>query len=109
VTGTLLSSRNTGTNEQETLLLELLGPSDGVGVVGVTAINNNITFLEMGDELSNERVNGVAGFDEEDNFAWPLQLSNKLLDRVSTLDVGTYKAKGPSVRLRVENKVEGNN
>ena len=33
MTGTLLSSRDTGTNEQKTFLLELLSPPDGVGVV----------------------------------------------------------------------------
>jgi len=51
MTGTLLSSRNTGTDEQEALLLEFLGPSDGVGIMGVTAINDDITLLQMGDEL----------------------------------------------------------
>jgi hypothetical protein len=91
VTGTLLPSRNTGTNEQQALLLELLGPSDGVGIVGVTAVDDDIAFIEMGGELSDERVDGSASLDEEDDFAWPLQLGNELLDGVSTLDVGAYK------------------
>jgi len=45
MTGTLLSSGNTGPDKQEALPLELLGPSDGVGVVGITAINDDITLL----------------------------------------------------------------
>ena len=45
VAGTLLSSRNTRTDEQEALRLKLLGPSDGVGIMGVSAINDDITLL----------------------------------------------------------------
>jgi hypothetical protein len=96
--GTLLSSGNTGTNKQETLRLELLGPPDGVGIVRVTAINDDITLLEMGDELSNKGVDGIAGLDKEDDFAWPLQLGNEFLDGVSTLNFSTYKERRPSVR-----------
>ena len=49
VSSTLLSTRNARTNEQEALILELLGPSDGVGIVGVATINDDITFVEMGN------------------------------------------------------------
>ena len=107
MTGTLLSSRNAGTNEQETFLLEFLGPSDRVGIVGVTAINDDITLFEMGDELLDERVDGITGLDKEDNFAWPLQLGSELLDGVSTLDFGAYGAERAPIRLREENKGRG--
>jgi hypothetical protein len=92
VTGTLLSSRNARTNEQEALLLKLLGPSDRVGIMGVTTINDDITLLEMGSELLDERINGRTGLDKEDNFTWPLELGNKLFDGVSALDVGACKS-----------------
>jgi hypothetical protein len=91
MTGTLLSSRNTGTNEQEALRLELLGPSDGIGIVGVTAINDDITLLQMGDELLDEGVNSITSFDEEDDFSWSLQLGSELLDGVSALDFGACR------------------
>ena len=108
MSGTLLSSRNAGTNEQEALFLEFLGPSDGVGVVGVAAINDDVTLLKMGDELLDEGVNSVAGLDEEDNFAWPLQLGSELLDRVGSLHLGSYNAERPRIGLFGENKVKGN-
>jgi len=99
VAGTLLSSGNTGTDEQEALPLKLLGPSDRVGVVGVTAVNDNVTLLEMGDELLNKGVNGRTGLDKENYFAWPFQFGSELLDGVGALDIGTYKGKRPRVRL----------
>lgn len=97
--GTLLSSRNTRTNEQEAFLLEFFGPADGVGVVRVAAINDDITLLEVGDELLNKGVNGSTCLDKEDDFSWLLQLCNELLDGVSTLDTGTWKAQGVSISL----------
>ena len=98
VAGALLSSRNTRTNEQEALLLKLLGTSDGIGVMGVTTVNDDVALFEMGSELLDEGVNGRTGLDKEDDFAWPLKLSNELLDGMSTLDFGAYKTKSPSIR-----------
>ena len=54
----------------------------------VTAVDNDIASFEMGDELLNKGVNGITGLDEKDNFAWPNQFCNELLDRVSTLNFG---------------------
>jgi len=99
VTGAFLSSRYARTNKQEALLLEFFGPSDRVGVVGVTAINDDITLFEMGNELLNEGVNGSTSLDKEDDFARPLELGNEFLDGMSTLDVGAYGAKKALIRL----------
>lgn len=52
----------------------------------------------MGDELFNKGVNGSTSFDEEDNFARFFQLGNEFLDGMSTLNVGTCRAKGRPVR-----------
>ena len=94
IAGAFLSSRNPGTNKQETLLLELLRPADRVRVVRVTAIDDDITLVKKGDELLNKGVNGITGLNKENNFAWLLQLCNELIDRVSTLNLGTWKAGG---------------
>lgn len=85
----LLSPRNTGADKQETLSLELLGSADRVGVVRVTAIDDDIAVVEIGNELLNKGINGITGLNEEDDFAWLLQLCNELLDRMSTLNFGT--------------------
>ena len=47
--GTFLSSRNTRTDEQEALLLKFLRPSDGIGIVRVTTIYNDVALLEVGN------------------------------------------------------------
>ena len=90
VTSTLLTTRHTGTDEQQTSGLKLLGAADRGGVVRVTAINDDITGLEIGLELCNEIVDGRTSLDEQDNLAGPLQFSDELLNRVSALDFGTY-------------------
>jgi hypothetical protein len=90
MSGTLLTTRNTRANEEQALGLELLGAADGVGVVGVTAVDDNITLFEVRLEELDEVIDGLASFDEEDDFARTLQLGNELLDRVRTLDVSAY-------------------
>lgn len=89
VSGTLLTTRDTGTDKQETLLLELVSSSDGVRVVRVSTIDDDVTLLEVGLELSNEVVDGLTGLDEEDDSSRGLELGAKLLDRVSTNNVGS--------------------
>jgi len=61
--------------------------------MGIAAVNDNITVLEIGDELLDEGVNGIAGLYKENDFAWPFQFGGKLLDGVGALDIGAYKGK----------------
>lgn len=92
ITGTFLTTRDTGANEEKTLRLELLGAADRIGIVGVTTIDDDISRLEMGNELLDELVNGRTGFDEEDDLAGTLELGYELLDRPGALDLGAYGA-----------------
>lgn len=87
VTRTLLTTRDTGADEEEALRLELLCAADGIGEVRVTTVNDDVTLLEVGDELVDEGIDGSTGLDEEDDLARPLELRDKLLDGVSTLDI----------------------
>ena len=89
VASTLLTARNTRANEQQTNSLELLCATDGIGIVRVTTIKDDVTGLKMGLELSNKVVDGRASLDEQDDLAGPLQLGDKFLNRVSALDFGT--------------------
>ena len=88
VSGTLLTTRDTGTDEQETLGLELLGPSDRVGVVRVTTVNDDVALFEERLELLNEAVDGGSGLDQQNDLSGSLKLFAKLLDGVGTDDVG---------------------
>ena len=94
VSGTLLTTRDTGADEEETLGLELVGSSDRVGVVRVTTVNDNVTLLEVRLELADEVVDGLAGLDEEDDSPGSLELGAELLDRVGTDNVGSCEGKG---------------
>ena len=102
MTGTLLTTRNTRADEEEALGLELLGAADGVGVVGVTTVDDDVTGLKEGNELLDEVVDGRAGLDEEDDLAGSLELCDKLLEGVGALDVGACDLgmKSEGVRAR---------
>jgi hypothetical protein len=89
VSGTLLTTRDTGTDKEETLGLELVGSSDRVGVVRVTTVNDDVALLEVGLELTDEVVDGLTGLDEEDDSPGLGELAAELLDRVGTNDVGS--------------------
>ena len=88
MTGTLLTAGNTRADEEEALGLELLAAADGVGVVGVTTIDDDVSGLKVGDELLDELVNGRTGLDEEDDLAGALELGAKLLNGVRANDLG---------------------
>ena len=87
VTGTLLTTRDTGADEEEALGLELLGAADRVGVVGVATVDDDVALVEVGDKLVDEGIDGRASLDEEDDLARRLELSDELLDRVGALDI----------------------
>lgn len=88
VPGTLLTTGDTGTDEEETLGLELVGSSDGVRVVRVSTVNDDVTLLEEWLELVDEVINGLTGLDEEDDSAGSLEALAELLNRVGADDVG---------------------
>lgn len=95
VTGTLLTSRNTGTDEVDALLGEILGTAGGVWVVRIASINDDIALLEVWEESLNKVVDWLSSHDEEHDAAWGLELSTELLDGVSTfngLSCGAYQS-----------------
>lgn len=89
VSGTLLTTRDTGTDKEQALGLELVGSSNRVGVVRVSTINDDIALLEVWLELTDKVVNGLTGLDEEDDSPGSSELLAKLLNGVGTNDVGS--------------------
>lgn len=63
----LLSSRNSHAHEQKTLSLELSGSSDGVWVVRISSVNDDVSLLHDGRELSDQSVDGLSSLNEEDD------------------------------------------
>jgi hypothetical protein len=86
VTGTLLTTGDTAADKADALALEVLGAAVAVREVGVTTVNDDITFLEEGEEGLDEVIDGLAGHDEEHDTTRTLELGAELLDGVSTDD-----------------------
>jgi hypothetical protein len=89
VSGTLLTTGNTGTDEKETLGLELVSTTDRIGEVRVSSVDDDVTLLEVGLELSDEVVDGLSSLDKEDDFTGSSELLAELLDRVGANNVGS--------------------
>ena len=81
VTSTLLTTRDTRADKEEALGLKLLGAADGVGVVGVTTIDDDVARLKVGNELLDESVNGRPSLDEEDDPSRFLKFGTELFNR----------------------------
>lgn len=86
MTGTFFTTRYTRADEEETLLFELDGSAVRVRKVRVASIDNDVTFLEVRNELSDEIIDSRASLDEEDHFPGSLEERDELFDRVSTDD-----------------------
>lgn len=86
VTGTLLTSGNTGADEVQTLGLEVLGSAVGVGEVRVSTVNDDVSSREQGQEGLDPVVDGLASLHEKHDTARRLELGDELLGGVSTDD-----------------------
>lgn len=86
VTGTLLTTRDTTTDEADALLVEVLGAAVAVGEVRVTTVNDDITLLKERQKGLDEVIDGLAGHDQEHDATGTLQLGAELLNGVSTND-----------------------
>jgi len=88
VSGTLLTTGNTGTDKEQALGLELVSSADRVGVVRVSTVNDDVALLEVRLELCDKVVDGLTGLDEEDDSTGGLEALAELLDGVGADDVG---------------------
>jgi hypothetical protein len=105
----LLTTGDARADKKETLLLKLLCTADGVWVVRVTTVDDDVTFVENRDKLADQRIDGWASLDEEDDLARCLELRYELLGAESTLNIGSYTRALRSVRLRTRRYRMGKN
>jgi len=71
---TLLATGDTSPNKKDALSFTLLRTADGVGVMGITTINDDVALLEIGDQLSDEIIDSRSSLNENNNFARTLEL-----------------------------------
>lgn len=86
ISGTLLTTGNTGTDESEALALEVLGAAVGIREVGVSTIDDDVTLAEQRQKSLNPLIDGFASLDKQHNTARRLELVDKLLVVVSAND-----------------------
>ena len=80
VTGTLLTTGDTAADEADALLGQVLGAAVGVGEVGVTTVNDDITFLNVWEDGLDEVVNWLTSHDQKHNTTGLLQLGAELFN-----------------------------
>lgn len=86
ISGTLLTTGNTGTDESNALIGQVLCAAVGIGEMRVTTIDDDVAFLAVGEEGLDEVVDRLSGHDQEHHTAGFLELADKLFDRVGTFD-----------------------
>ena len=91
ITSTFLTTRNTRTNEEETLRFELLCSANRIGVVRVATIDDDVTLLEIWFELFDEVIDSRTGFDQKDDLSWFFEFGAQFLDGMSSLDICALK------------------
>ena len=90
MTGALFASRDTGTDVKEPFGFKLLNTANGIRVVRVSTINDDIALFEVRGQLIDKIIDGRACFDKKDDLARTLELGGKFFNGVSTLDVRAY-------------------
>ena len=87
MTGALFATRDTGTDVKEPFGFKLLNTANGIRVVRVSTVNDDITLFEVRGQLVDKVIDGGACFDKKDDLAGTFELGDKFFDGVSTLDV----------------------
>jgi hypothetical protein len=70
----LFTARDTGTDKEEALVFTFLCAADGVRVVRVATIDDDVPFVEVRCQLSDEIIDSRPSLHKEDDFARALEL-----------------------------------
>lgn len=76
--GTFLTARHTTADVQKALLLNILGSALGIREMAVSAVDDDITFFQMRDQLIDEGIDRGAGLDEKHDTTRTLERGDKL-------------------------------
>src|SRR5918996_3555565 len=70
-------------DEMHALLLQFLRPANGIFVIGIPAVNENVAFFEVGQELLKGLIYGIARRDHQPNRPGRTELFSKVRQRMS--------------------------
>lgn len=84
ITGTLLTTRDTASNETDTLASQVFCAAVGIGIVRVSTVDDDVTLFNTAlvDQELNEVVDRLASHDEHHHASGLLELLDELLDGV---------------------------
>ncbi|KAI6770536.1 hypothetical protein HG530_005165 [Fusarium avenaceum] len=121
VSGTLLTTGDTGADEADVLASKILGAAVGVGEVRVTTVDDDVAGVKERQDLLNPVVDSLTSLDQEHDTTGRLELADELLDAVGadnglalglvleeSVDLGdgsVESADGEAVVSHVQNKV----
>jgi hypothetical protein len=80
ISGTLLTSGNTGTDESDALGRQVLCSASGIGEMRVAAINDDIAFLDKWEERLDEVVNWLTSHNKQHDAAGLFELRDEFFD-----------------------------
>lgn len=86
ISGTLLTTGDTGADKSEALAGKVLGAAVGVGEVRVTTIDDDVALVKERQKLLDPLVNRLTGLDQKHDTTGRLELADKLLDGLGTND-----------------------
>ena len=78
--GAFFAAGDAGADVEQALGLDVFGAADRVLEEGVAAVNDDVAGFEVGEEVVDELVHGLAGFDHEHDAARLLEEGDHFLD-----------------------------
>jgi hypothetical protein len=88
-----LAARNTRSNEEKSLRFKFFGAADRIGIMGVSTIDDDITFLQVRLEEFDEVIDRRSSLYQKNDFARFLELRDELLYGMCALDVCTFASR----------------
>ena len=103
----LLAAGDAGADVKQALGLDVFHPAGGVLEQRIAAVDDEVAGFEVGKEMFDELVDGLASLDHEHHAARLLQAGDHLLDGVGADDVGALGFPGEKVVHLGDGPVEG--
>src|SRR5690242_12458492 len=86
-----LTARYTGSDEKNSLVLESFGAPVCVLKLRVSAVDDNVSLLQMGHQLIDHLIHCFASLHHQHNFARAFEKWDQLLKRMSAHDARTLR------------------
>src|SRR6266446_4314277 len=89
-----LSTRNTAANEMNPATFQIFAATLRVGEKRIAAVDDDVALFQQGRELSDDRINGRAGFHHDHRFAWAFEGADEFLRRACRSNIFSFAATG---------------